>query len=615
MRRPPLPLLPSVALLSLLALSSLPDPVAAQAPAGGGGTGQSTTSKVCGWDYSCPKTSPCCSEYGYCAAGVNCLAGCNPQGSYGQGYCAPIPACQSTNYTFTDTSKFQMDHSAWDGDASKYDFTLDKLDSSNNSIVQNDELVLTLTEDGGGTRVSTTRSVLYGSISASIKTVGAAGVVTAFITMSGVKDEIDFEWTTNNTDQVQTNYYWEGDVDNYSHGGKHTANNRDSSYLTYTMHWTPSQLDWEVNGKTVRTLKKSDTKEGRYPQTPSRVQFSVWPAGIDGTSQGTIDWAGGMIDWSSAEYTSQGSYSAHVKWLAIDCYSGSDLALPFNSSSRLAKREDEAAWLWERQSQTVSSYMWGTNDTNGQIGVQGSDKSTVINSPYSTGQNMIVKNGDTKGVTKTSGGGASGSTGIFGDTAVGNWWARQGTAVKAGIIVGICAVALFILVAICTIWARSRDRRKRKAALSSASASAAGKDTIPLVATGGRRPGAAGGVGGADSTLDLPGRFKRQDSSYAESVPSTKGSFRAHSPYGDGRAGTPPVPTLPQQYQYQQGYGAPAYGQGQRYGQYGAQAGPGSPYGGYPQQGYGQGHGYGNNPAQAYAQQWPGYGGGGQGRY
>lgn len=57
------------------------------------------------------------------------------------------------------------------------------VDSSNPALVQNNALVLTLTENGGGTRVSTTRTVLYGTIQASIKTVGVPGVVTAFITM------------------------------------------------------------------------------------------------------------------------------------------------------------------------------------------------------------------------------------------------------------------------------------------------------------------------------------------------------------------------------------------------------------------------------------------------
>ncbi|KPV76109.1 glycoside hydrolase family 16 protein, partial [Rhodotorula graminis WP1] len=275
---------------------------------------------ACGWASQCPQQQPCCSEYGYCSAGTACLGGCNPQGSYGQGYCAPMPVCSSKNYTFADDSRFQKDHADWNGDATKYDWTLDKLDSSNPPIVQNNALVLTLTENGGGTRVSTTDTVLYGTIQASIKTVGAPGVVTAFITMSGVKDEIDFEWTGNNTDETQSNWYWEGDVDDYTHGGSHTTRNRASQFNTYGIEWTPTQLDWLVNGKSVRTLLKSSDKNGRYPQTPSRVQFSVWPAGIKASPQGTIDWSGGLIDWSSPAYTANKAFQAEVAWVSVDCY-------------------------------------------------------------------------------------------------------------------------------------------------------------------------------------------------------------------------------------------------------------------------------------------------------
>lgn len=60
-------------------------------------------------------------------------------------------------------------------------------DKSNASLIDNGELSLVLTQTGGGTKLSSTRAILYGSITASIKTVGAPGVVTAFITMSGVK--------------------------------------------------------------------------------------------------------------------------------------------------------------------------------------------------------------------------------------------------------------------------------------------------------------------------------------------------------------------------------------------------------------------------------------------
>ncbi|GAA6051512.1 hypothetical protein JCM3770_000390 [Rhodotorula araucariae] len=603
--------------LAALAFAAAP-PVAAQAPAGGGGTGSNSSSVACGWASSCPKESPCCSEYGYCSAGTSCLGGCNPQGSYGQGYCAPLPVCNNANYTFADDSRIQMNHSAWMGDATKYDFTLDKLDGSNPALVQDGNLALTLTEDGGGTRVSTTRSVLYGTIQASIKTVGAAGVVTAFITMSGVKDEIDFEWTTNNTNEVQSNWYWEGDVDNYSHGKSHTAQNRAAQFITYGIQWTPTQLDWLVDGKSVRTVRKSDDKNGRYPQTPSRVQFSVWPAGIEGTSDGTVKWAGGMIDWSSPLYTATNSFQAEVAWVSIDCYDNSDL--PFvagnssssnSSSSRLARRGAgvPVEELWKRQSGDVNSYLWGTNNTNGQIGVLGSDRSTVINSPYSTGQNMIVKNGDTKGVTtaKSSGGGKP----FFGDNAFGNWWSRQGTAVHAGLIVGVCAAALFVLVALCTLWARRKDRgkarRRRQEALLAAGAASGGggagaaanarraaggrkgPDAVPLVGGGG---GPGGGLSGASSSrVDLPGQFSSRPAAYARdpdgssspsyyygdaaSVSSSmyKGTYRAPSPWES----QPPVPSVPVQYgagAYPPAYGAPAPGfqqqqQQQQWGGYG----------------------------------------------
>ena len=90
-----------------------------------------------------------------------------------------------------------------------------------------------LTETNGGTRLSSTRYVHYGTISATrasfgflsfffseknadpnqcyaVKTGRWAGVVTAFITMSDIRDEIDWEFPGANTTTGQTNYYWQG---------------------------------------------------------------------------------------------------------------------------------------------------------------------------------------------------------------------------------------------------------------------------------------------------------------------------------------------------------------------------------------------------------------------
>ena len=43
-----------------------------------------------------------------------------------------------------------------------------------------------------------------------VKTGRWAGVVTAFITMSDIKDEIDWEFPGKETTQGQSNYFWQG---------------------------------------------------------------------------------------------------------------------------------------------------------------------------------------------------------------------------------------------------------------------------------------------------------------------------------------------------------------------------------------------------------------------
>lgn len=43
-----------------------------------------------------------------------------------------------------------------------------------------------------------------------VKTGRWAGVVTAFITMSDIKDEIDWEFPGAKTTQGQSNYFWQG---------------------------------------------------------------------------------------------------------------------------------------------------------------------------------------------------------------------------------------------------------------------------------------------------------------------------------------------------------------------------------------------------------------------
>ena len=58
-----------------------------------------------------------------------------------------------------------------------------------------------------------------------------------------------------------------------------------------------------------------------FPQTPSRMQLSLWPAGQASNAEGTIEWAGGEIDWNSEDIQDKGYYYASFSDITVECYS------------------------------------------------------------------------------------------------------------------------------------------------------------------------------------------------------------------------------------------------------------------------------------------------------
>ncbi|KAI0947732.1 hypothetical protein AcW1_009416 [Taiwanofungus camphoratus] len=226
----------------------------------------------------------------------------------------PEPVCQSANHTFANFDRILTNATYYDGNASEYDWILDQgqIMNTNNS---GGELVMLLTQTNGGTRLSSTRYVHYGQITARLKTGRWGGVVTAFITMSDIKDEIDWEFPGNQTTQGQTNYFWQGVIPAQT-AGETASNLADtfSNYHDFTLDWQPDSLTWLVDGQTVRTLLASEATDNstgvsKYPNTPSRIELSLWPAGINTSAPGTVQWAGGMINWNDPDYQSAGTPS------------------------------------------------------------------------------------------------------------------------------------------------------------------------------------------------------------------------------------------------------------------------------------------------------------------
>lgn len=92
----------------------------------------------------------------------------------------------------------------------------------------------------------------------------------------------------------------------------------------YCIDWSEDELSWSVDGNKGRTVKRTDSwnaTAGRFdfPQTPSRIMLSLWPAGLPSNGKGTIEWAGGEIDWNS-KYMTNGMYAALVTKVTVDCY-------------------------------------------------------------------------------------------------------------------------------------------------------------------------------------------------------------------------------------------------------------------------------------------------------
>ena len=145
------------------------------------------------------------------------------------------------------------------------------------------------------------------------------------MTMSPTGDELDYEFTTEDPTNVQTNMYWNVAEKGAAYINGVTASNLPKNFTVsdwhnYSISWSPAAIKWGIDGKTIRTLKRSSTKHNgvyHYPATPSRVQLSIWNAGGPDNALGTRQWAGGAPKWSQADST--GAFTAEIASITIGC--------------------------------------------------------------------------------------------------------------------------------------------------------------------------------------------------------------------------------------------------------------------------------------------------------
>ncbi|KAJ3034550.1 hypothetical protein HDV00_004963 [Rhizophlyctis rosea] len=210
-----------------------------------------------------------------------------------------------------------------------YDFSLNSklmgvdavgtLDFGTNGSVS---IMLTRSASGAatGTKVSSTRYINYGKITARLRAAAQPGVVTTFITMSDRHDEIDWEIVGGDLRSAQSNVFYKGIQEFGVHGGTHAIPNGGS---VADFH------EWSIDGNVVRTLSRAGSTspmtpagEQWFPATPSLFQLSVWDGGSS-DQQGTRDWAGGAIQWGSLQ-----NLSAIYQYIDVQCYDSNDQPVP-----------------------------------------------------------------------------------------------------------------------------------------------------------------------------------------------------------------------------------------------------------------------------------------------
>lgn len=124
--------------------------------------------------------------------------------SYSLNACTPKAVGQNRTFDWPNLKKV-VPNTKYLGNASTSDW-----EYSGSPKLKDGHVILTMPKNSVGMLLSSTHYIWYGKIAADVKSSHGKGVVTGFILMSDVKDEIDFEWVGADLAHVQSNFYFQG---------------------------------------------------------------------------------------------------------------------------------------------------------------------------------------------------------------------------------------------------------------------------------------------------------------------------------------------------------------------------------------------------------------------
>jgi hypothetical protein len=152
--------------------------------------------------------------------------------------------------------------------------------------------------------VKTNFYLFFGQVEVIMQAATGQGVISSMVLESDDLDEVDWEFMGGNNSYVETNYFGKGNTTTYNRAIYYPVQTPEETFHNYTVDWSAEKLEWYIDGTIVRTLMYADANGGKdFPQTPMNLRLGIWAGGDPSEPNGTIEWAGGPIDYSKAPFT------------------------------------------------------------------------------------------------------------------------------------------------------------------------------------------------------------------------------------------------------------------------------------------------------------------------
>ena len=168
----------------------------------------------------------------------------------------------------------------------------------------NDGAEFTINQRGDSPTVQTNFYIFGGQVEVIMKAASGQGIISSIVLESDDLDEVDWEFMGGNTTHVETNYFGKGNTTSFDRAIYYPVSDPQANWHNYTTDWTEGKIDWYIDGQIVRTLLAADANGGiDFPQTPMNIRLGIWAGGDAKLPNGTIEWAGGLTDYSGCPYT------------------------------------------------------------------------------------------------------------------------------------------------------------------------------------------------------------------------------------------------------------------------------------------------------------------------